>query len=245
MCDHCGCDGEERPAHAPEPASRRRIVAVEQDVLAGHQAEARALRRRLAQHGAQVVNLIGSPGCGKTEMCIALIRELGDQVPVQVVVGDLATDNDARRIAATGAPVYQVETGTACHLTAHDIEHAVSHLPPAPGALILVENVGNLVCPSMFDLGESLRLVQLSVTEGTDKPEKYPVAFREADVAVLSKADLLPHVDFDPEECGRLIRAIKPGLPIVVASARTGAGMTALADHLRQLCVAPCTSADA
>jgi hydrogenase nickel incorporation protein HypB len=160
---------------------------------------------------------------------------LGDEHPSAVVEGDLATRNDAERIEATGRPVYQIETGTACHLTAHAIEHAVGHLPVAAGSLVLVENVGNLVCPAMFDIGESLRVVCLSVTEGADKPEKYPVAFREADLTVITKADLLPYLDFDLDACLRLIEQIKPGLTTLVTSARDKRGLADLADHLMKM----------
>ena len=151
--------------------------------------------------------------------------------------GSLLTraDNDAKRIAKAGAPVYQVTTGTACHLTAHDVEHAISHLNVPKGALVIVENVGNLVCPSMFDIGESLRIVCLSVTEGTDKPQKYPVSFREANIAVLTKYDLLPYVDFHVEESTKMMHQIKPKLDIVLTSAKSELGLEELAEHIAQL----------
>jgi len=232
MCDHCGC-GVPSTHHAEHAG--RRSIALEEDLLARANADGEALRLRVAEQGVRLVNIMGSPGCGKTELCIALVRHMSGRRACSVVVGDLATDNDARRIARAGVPVHQVETGTACHLSAHDVGHAVDHLKPQRGTLVLVENVGNLVCPSLFDVGESLRLVCLSVTEGADKPEKYPVAFRAANVAVITKADLAPHVDFDLTACQRLLDAVAPRARTVVTSARTGDGIDRLADILLAL----------
>jgi len=232
MCDHCGCG---QPGQPPRDGASSVVVPVGEDVLAHERAHAESLRRRIAELDARLVNVIGGPGCGKTELLSALIRELGGDPPCAVVEGDLATDNDARRIAETGAPVHQVTTGTVCHLTAHDVDHSLDHLSPARGALLLVENVGNLVCPSVFDLGESLRVVCLSVTEGTDKPLKYPVAFREAGLVVLTKTDLLPHVDFDTDAARQMIDDLRPGTPVLLTSARDGVGVGALAGHVRGL----------
>lgn len=231
MCDACGCDGTPELAASAVPS----LVDLEQHVLSGHNARAQSLRSRLQGMGAHGVNIIGSPGSGKTELCVALIERLGESRSCLVIEGDLATDNDARRIAATGAPVFQVQTGTACHLTTEDVERALDDLPLAEASLVLVENVGNLVCPSMFDLGESIRIVCLSVTEGTDKPQKYPVSFREADLAVITKADLLQHVDFDLPACREMIDQIKPGLRCISTSARSGQGMDELAAALSAL----------
>ncbi|MBI4705212.1 MAG: hydrogenase nickel incorporation protein HypB [Deltaproteobacteria bacterium] len=232
MCEHCGCGHP----HGPEGGGAgHETIAIEQDVLAHDRAHAQALRARMSELGARLVNVIGGPGCGKTELLAALIRKLEGRRRCLVVEGDLATDNDAARIRAVGAPVHQIHTGTVCHLTAHDVEHALEHLPMEPGALVLVENVGNLVCPAMFDLGESLRIVCLSVTEGTDKPQKYPVAFREASVAVITKSDLLPHVDFDLHACRAMVADIRPGTRFVVTSARDGSGLTELADVISSL----------
>lgn len=227
MCDHCGCGEAEAEAGA-----KGRTISVEQDVLAHDRAHAERVRSRLEELDGCLVNIIGSPGCGKTELLAQLIPLLRERRPCMVIEGDLATDNDARRIQAVGAPVYQIETGTACHLSAHQVEHALGHLPLEPRALVLVENVGNLVCPSMFPLGESLRILCLSVTEGTDKPQKYPVSFREADLALFTKSDLLPHVDFDVEAARQMLEEIKPGLPCLLTSARTGEGLETLADRL-------------
>jgi hydrogenase nickel incorporation protein HypB len=211
------------------------VVPVGEDVLAHDRAHAESLRRRLADHDARLVNVIGGPGCGKTALLAALIPGLDGRRRCVVVEGDLATDNDARRIAATGAPVHQVTTGTVCHLTAHDVEHALEHLSLERGGLVLVENVGNLVCPSVFDLGEALRVVCLSVTEGTDKPQKYPVAFREAGLVVITKSDLLPHVDFDIDGVRRAVEDLRPGTPVLITSARDGSGIDELTGRVLDL----------
>jgi hydrogenase nickel incorporation protein HypB len=151
---------------------------------------------------------------------------------VAVVEGDQQTDNDARRIAATGVPVVQINTGAACHLDAHQVGHALADLDPPAGALVLVENVGNLICPAGFDLGQRADVTVLSVTEGDDKPEKYPEAFHRADALVLSKVDLLPHLDFDPDRAEGLARALNPHLPCFRLSAKTGDGLAPWIDWL-------------
>ena len=245
MCEHCGCntlshhdhaDGsdmhENHVGHSHETHGRRSIE-IQADLLAHNRSHADAVRRFLEARGSRLVNIIGSPGCGKTELLAALIPLL--DANTVVIEGDLATRNDADRIEKSGAPVYQIETGTACHLDAHEIEHALSHLPIVEETLVLVENVGNLVCPSMFDVGESLRLVCLSVTEGVDKPEKYPISFREANVAVITKADLLPYVDFDLERCRRLIEAVHPDMPVIVTSAKETQSLKPLIEMLTGL----------
>ncbi|MDJ0763176.1 MAG: hydrogenase nickel incorporation protein HypB [Myxococcota bacterium] len=229
MCDHCGCDPSEG-----QQATNEKIV-IEQDVLAHNRHHAERIRKKLASRNVKLLNIVGSPGCGKTELLTGLIPKLRDRHHCVVIEGDLATDNDAKRIAATGAPVFQVETGTACHLTAHDIEHALSHLPLSDGCLAIIENVGNLVCPSMFDLGESLRMVCLSVAEGTDKPQKYPVSFREAHLVVITKNDLTPYVDFDTSTCLRMIDEITPSTPCVVTSSRGGEGLAELVSQIEKM----------
>jgi hydrogenase nickel incorporation protein HypB len=232
MCDQCGCG---QPGQPPRDGKGALVVSVGEDVLAHERAHAENLRRRIERLDARLVNFIGGPGCGKTGLLTALIRELGDATRCLVVEGDLATDNDARRIAETGAPVHQVTTGTVCHLTAHDVEHALDHLPVERGALLLVENVGNLVCPSVFDLGESLRVVCLSVTEGADKPLKYPIAFREAGLVVITKSDLLPHVEFDVDSVEQMVHDLNPRAEVLVTSARDGTGVRDLAGLVRHL----------
>lgn len=236
MCDHCGCTPSSHPSKTGEGHSQR--VELEQEVLAHDRKHAQALRARLHGQGARMINVVGSPGCGKTALIASLIPVLVKrEIPTVVIEGDLATDNDAKRIAATGAPSYQITTGTACHLTAHDVEHAIEHLTVTSGTLVIVENVGNLVCPSMFDIGESLRVVCLSVTEGTDKPQKYPVSFRDAKVAAITKVDLLQHVDFDIEASSNMMRQIHPELEIVLSSAKTGLGLDEFTDRFSRLWV--------
>jgi hydrogenase nickel incorporation protein HypB len=236
MCDQCGCGipshgGAHGHGHAHDHSHE--TVSIETDVLEHNRAHAEELRKRMAEMGARLVNIIGSPGCGKTELLAKLIPMM--TIPCAVVEGDLATDNDAKRIRQTGAPVHQIQTGTACHLNAHDVAHALAHLPIEKGTLLMVENVGNLVCPSMFDIGENLRIVCLSVTEGTDKPQKYPVSFREADIAVITKSDLLPYVDFDLSLCRRLINDIHPDMPMFVTTAKRDEEVASLRDRLLQL----------
>jgi hydrogenase nickel incorporation protein HypB len=232
MCDHCGCDQPAGPGDPSQPDHR--TIKIEQDVLAHDRAHAQQLRRQMAELNARLVNIIGSPGCGKTALVCALISRLRqERIHCVVVEGDLATDNDAKKIRETGARAFQVTTGTACHLTAHDVARALEHLKPEPRGLVLVENVGNLVCPTMFDLGETLRMVCLSVTEGTDKPQKYPVTFSRADVVAITKHDLLEHVDFDLLLSTRMIDDIKPGTECVVTSAANGLGINRLVDLIR------------
>jgi len=230
MCDHCGC---EEAGGAVAAASR--TITVEQDVLAMDRVHADRLRDRLDALGARLVNLIGSPGCGKTELLAGLIPRLSPKRQCLVVEGDLATENDAERIRAVGAKAHQIQTGSGCHLTAHQVEHALEHLPLRGRSLVLVENVGNLVCPSMFYLGESLRLVCLSVTEGNDKPVKYALSYRDADLVLITKSDLAPYVDFDLELVRRELEEITPGLPSLVCSAKTGEGLDELAERLRAI----------
>ena len=238
MCEHCGCGDPNAVHHDHEGDEHEHghdTIAIGEDVLAHDRAHAESLRVRLRELDARMVNVIGSPGAGKTELLAALLGRWKGRGPCVVVEGDLATDNDARRIRAAGAPVHQIQTGTVCHLTAHDVEHALEHLPLDRHSLLLVENVGNLVCPSLFDIGESLRLVCLSVTEGTDKPLKYPVAFRGAGLVVLTKSDLLPYVDFDVPACRRMIQEMRPGTRALLTSAKAGEGLGELSDAIAAL----------
>jgi len=238
MCEHCGCSEPQDSGHAHEHEhghGHHQRIAIGEDVMAHERAHADSMRARLLQMDARLVNMIGGPGCGKTELLSVLVRRYKGLRPCMVIEGDLATDNDAKRIAAAGAPVHQIQTGTVCHLTGHDIEHALEHLPLERRALVIVENVGNLVCPALFDLGEALRIVCLSVTEGVDKPLKYPVAFRSAGLVVITKSDLQPHVDFDLEQCRKMIEELKPGVPVLVTSARSGEGLSELLAAVERL----------
>jgi hydrogenase nickel incorporation protein HypB len=200
-------------------------------VLAHNDALAAALRDDLAAAGAIAVNLLSSPGSGKTallELVLSAARERG--VGVAALTGDLATENDARRLARTGAPVRQVTTDGLCHLEADMVrDHVVGWLPEGT-RLLLVENVGNLVCPASYDLGESLRVVLGSVTEGEDKPVKYPTAYRWADLVVLTKTDIAEPCGFDETAFLAAVREVSPGVPVIRTSARTGEGVRELLD---------------
>lgn len=182
-------------------------------------------RIRFAQQHSLALNLVSSPGAGKTLLLEQTLLSLKDQIPVAVIEGDQATDQDARRIAATGVKVVQVNTGTGCHLDASMIQRAAQQLVPLQQHLLLIENVGNLVCPALFDLGENAKVVLLSVTEGDDKPLKYPHMFQAASLLLITKTDLLPYVDFSVERCIEFARRINPGIAVMQLSARSGDGM--------------------
>ena len=204
-----------------------RIVQVRQQVLKKNDTLARSLRERFNRAGVYVVSMVSSPGAGKTTFLRETLCRLVGRRRVAALVGDLATENDARRLAESGAPVRQIVTGTVCHLEAEMVESAITSAGWDLSALdlLFVENVGNLVCPSSYDLGEHLRLVLLSTTEGEDKPLKYPTIFNTADVAVVTKADLAGAAGFDRGAALRNIQAVRPGMPVLEVSARTGRGM--------------------
>ncbi|MBO3739268.1 hydrogenase nickel incorporation protein HypB [Actinoplanes sp. NEAU-H7] len=198
-------------------------VTLEERVLARNDDLARANRELLTGRGIRAINLMSSPGSGKTTLLERTVREL--RRPVAVIEGDQRTPLDADRIRAAGAPVVQVNTGAGCHLDAAMTRRALDDLDPPPGSLLFVENVGNLICPSLFDLGEHARVVIVSVTEGADKPLKYPYMFAVADLVVINKTDLLPYVDFDVDACRRHVTAVNPGATILTVSATRGDGL--------------------
>jgi hydrogenase nickel incorporation protein HypB len=171
--------------------------------------------------------MVSSPGSGKTSILVRTITDLGGRWPVAVIEGDQQTSNDAERIRATGAQAVQINTGKGCHLDAHMVGHALERLSMEPGGLLFIENVGNLVCPAAFDLGEACKVVVLSVTEGEDKPLKYPDMFAAADLMLLNKSDLLPHLDFDLDACLAAALRVNPRIQILTVSARTGEGLGA------------------
>jgi hydrogenase nickel incorporation protein HypB len=214
------------------------MVRIEQDILGKNNAYAESNRKLFEAQGILALNLVSSPGSGKTSLLTATIERLRGRYPVSVIEGDQQTSNDAERIRATGVPAVQVNTGKGCHLDAHMIGHAVQHLKLEGRGLLLIENVGNLVCPSAFDLGEAHKVVILSVTEGEDKPLKYPDMFNASDLMILNKIDLLPYVDFDVERCIEYARRINPKLEVLQVSARTGEGMDAWLNWL-QTAMAP------
>ncbi len=219
-------------AHAPG-LSQARMVQIEQDILGKNDAYAAANRRRLAEAGILALNLVSSPGSGKTSLLTRTLEALRDECPLAVIEGDQETAHDAERIRATGVPALQINTGKGCHLDAHQVGHALEHLAPDPGAILFIENVGNLVCPAAFDLGEAHKVAILSVTEGEDKPVKYPDMFHAADLMLLNKVDLLPHLTFDVARCIDYARRVNPGLAVLPVSATTGEGLEAWYDWLR------------
>jgi hydrogenase nickel incorporation protein HypB len=253
MCVTCGCGGEatveggqdahfhvhadgtahsHAPAHGYTPAHRHgpaaaevRRVQVEEDILGRNDALAAGNRQRLAERGIFALNLVSSPGSGKTTLLCRTIEALAGRLPLAVIEGDQQTSMDAERIRATGAPAIQINTGKGCHLDAAMVGLALDRLDPADDSLLLIENVGNLVCPAAFDLGEACKVVILSVTEGEDKPLKYPDMFAAASLMLLNKCDLLPYLAFDVDKALDYARRINPGLEVIRISATRGEGM--------------------
>lgn len=250
MCTTCGCghgeaviDGAGHHHHhhhdhpplgaahdADQPQAR--IVEIERDILAKNDGFAARNRARLGARATLALNLVSSPGSGKTTLLAETIRALGGRVPVAVIEGDQQTARDAERIRAAGAPAVQINTGKGCHLDAHMVGHALERLDLPPGGMVFIENVGNLVCPAGFDLGEAAKVVILSVTEGEDKPLKYPDMFRAARLMVLNKADLLPHIAFDTAACIGFAQQVNPGIEVLILSAQSGEGMQGWLDWL-------------
>ena len=215
------------PAPKSHTATPTRIVQLERDILEKNNSFAAANRALFAGLGVQALNFVSSPGSGKTTLLVETIKRLQAQRPVVVIEGDQETALDAERIRATGAPALQINTGKGCHLDAHMVQHALEKLPLKPGTLLLIENVGNLVCPAAFDLGEAQKVVVLSVTEGEDKPLKYPDMFRAASLMLLNKCDLLPHLNFKLDFAIECARRVNPGLEVIQLSATHGQGMDA------------------
>jgi hydrogenase nickel incorporation protein HypB len=202
-----------------------RLVEVRTRVLKENDVVARALRQRFGESGLFVTSLVSSPGAGKTAFLEKTLVALRSRYRVAALVGDLATDNDARRLARAEVPVRQITTGTVCHLEAQMVENALADWRLDDLDLLFIENVGNLVCPASYDLGENLRLVLFSVTEGEDKPLKYPTIFNTADIAVITKIDLAEAVEFDRTAAHRNVQAVRPGIEILEVSAKIGTGM--------------------
>jgi hydrogenase nickel incorporation protein HypB len=206
-------------------STQTRLVEVRQQVLKQNDLAARELRRRFHDAGVYVVSLVSGPGTGKTTFLETVLGRLRSSYHVAALVGDLATDNDARRLARAQVPIRQITTGTTCHLEAEMVRSALEGWKLDELDFLFIENVGNLVCPSSYDLGEDLRLVLLSVTEGEDKPLKYPTIFNTADVAVITKTDLAAAVEFDRAAALRNIQSVRPGMQVFEVSAKTGDGM--------------------
>ena len=221
------------PAHAHAPGlTQTRMVEIERNILSKNDAYADENRLAFYDHGIFALNLVSSPGSGKTSLLVETIKRLAGRVPVAVIEGDQQTANDAERIRSTGAPAIQINTGKGCHLDAHMVGHAFEDLPIDAGGVLFIENVGNLVCPAAFDLGEAHKVVILSVTEGEDKPLKYPDMFAAADLMLLNKTDLLPHLDFDVAATIANARRVNPRIRVLKVSARDGAGMDEWIDWL-------------
>ncbi len=251
MCATCGCgesdlvihphDHAHDPSHEHGPgihphdhAHEGRRISLEQDILARNAEFAAGNRRLFAERGIFALNLVSSPGSGKTTLLTRTVQALRDEFPVAVIGGDQQTANDAERIRAAGAPAVQINTGKGCHLDAHGVGHALERLPLPESGVLFIENVGNLVCPADFDLGEAYKAVILSVTEGEDKPLKYPNMFAASGLMLLNKTDLLPHVEFDVARCLDYARRVNPDIQILQLSARTGDGMAAWLDWVRR-----------
>ncbi|MFN6960629.1 MAG: hydrogenase nickel incorporation protein HypB [Rhodocyclaceae bacterium] len=219
--------GHEHHAYRPDghDHDHTRMVRLEQDILAKNDAYAAQNRERFAARGVLALNLVSSPGSGKTTLLVKTIEALEGRLPIAVVEGDQQTSMDAERIRATGAPAVQINTGKGCHLDAHMVGHALEKLPLEKGSVLMIENVGNLVCPAAFDLGEAGKVVILSVTEGEDKPLKYPDMFRAARLMLINKIDLLPHLEFDVDQAIAYARRVNPLIEVMRVSARTGEGM--------------------
>ncbi len=243
MCTVCGCgeadhnthdtphdhtlhDYGQGPAGAHAPGlSQARMVRIEQDILGKNNQYAAANRRWFAQRGILALNLVSSPGSGKTTLLTRTMTALKGKYSLAVIEGDQQTANDAERIRATGVRALQINTGKGCHLDAHMVGHGLQTLEPENDAVLFIENVGNLVCPAAFDLGEAHKVAILSVTEGEDKPIKYPDMFHAADLLLLNKVDLLPYLQFDTDKCIDYARRVNPAIKVIRLSATSGEGM--------------------
>lgn len=245
MCTTCGCetaenkhehhhhhhkDGKAHHHHDHEhnhddKSSVRNKILIEEDILAKNNRLASFNRALFKDKGIFVLNLVSSPGSGKTTILETTLKELSRTKRCAVIEGDQQTDNDAERIAATGVPVKQINTGAGCHLDAHQVMHATESFDIDNLDILFIENVGNLVCPASFDLGEADKVVVLSVTEGEDKPLKYPQMFRNSTVMLINKIDILPHLDFDLEKCKEYAKRVNPEIIIFELSAKSGEGM--------------------
>ena len=231
MCDTCGCNVTAGNRHLLRPVANQPMLGKTPEkilgsLLAHNDRQAEANRQRLDRHGVLTLNLMSSPGSGKTSLLEASIKALRGSLRLGVIEGDLETENDADRIRALGVPAHQITTGTACHLDAHLVAKALDHLDLDALDLLFIENVGNLVCPASFDLGHHRNVTLLSVTEGDDKPAKYPVMFRAADVMLLTKTDLLAYLpEFSPDRAEGCLRNLATDAPTLRVSAKSGVGL--------------------
>jgi len=257
MCRECGCGGEgegveivhthdghthahrvphgHEHSHSHDEAADKKTLSIQRKILSKNDEQAALNRAWLKAHGVVAVNLISSPGTGKTLLLERTLEGLRGRVKCAVITGDQRTDNDARRLMGRGAEVRQIETLNACHLDAEQVGRLLPEIADDGVKLLFIENVGNLVCPSAFDLGESFKIALLSTTEGEDKPVKYPTLFSSAPVAVLTKMDLVPHLEWNAAACRSALRQVRPGVFIFELSAKTGQGMDAWLDYLVKL----------
>lgn len=248
MCDHCGCSTptagsghghEHGPGHHHHPHhhdhdEEKRTIELHQSLMTRNNLLAERNRGYFLGRGILALNLMSSPGSGKTAILERTLRELREEFKMATLVGDLATDNDAARLRQAGCPAVQITTGAVCHLDAHMIQHALEEVASDPVELLFIENVGNLVCPSGFDLGEALRVVVMAVTEGEDKPRKYPSIFQNADVVLINKVDLAEAVEWNRASAWDQVGEAAPHAAVLEVSARTGAGMNAWYALLRE-----------
>ena len=233
MCDTCGCNVTPGNAHLVKPGGRlsktehgHEAVSVLHGLLEANDHTAAHNREHFERHGVLAINLMSSPGAGKTSLLEATIDALKNELSIAVIEGDLETENDADRIRKHGVPAIQITTGSACHLDAHMVHDALHKLDLQKLDIVFIENVGNLVCPASFDLGQHLNITLLSVPEGDDKPAKYPVMFRAADLVLLSKSDLLPVLDdFNPDNARQYLRELANSAPVFELSAKSGTGI--------------------
>lgn len=225
MCVDCGCGLDHH--------GEKKSLEVMDKVLAANEEQAKSNLEHFDEYGVLAINLMSSPGAGKTSLLERTIEELKGVLRIGVIEGDLETDRDAQRIKAKGAPAYQITTGGACHLDAFMVHRGIHHIPLDSLDVVFVENVGNLVCPASYDLGVHLNVVLLSSTEGEDKPEKYPVMFRKAHLVIISKSDLIPYVGFDVSHAVDSLKKVNPKAEVIVLSSKTGEGFQSWLDYLK------------
>lgn len=244
MCTHCGCSSEKASLSDPTSAAEQQVISLKHDpstmhmqdaLLAGNDAIAQRNRQQFKRDHIACVNLMGTPGAGKTQLLETLLTH---PVPLgcdmTVLEGDQHSANDAKRITAAGGKALQINTGTGCHLDAEMISVGLEALGLAPQSLLFIENVGNLVCPALFDLGETKRIAMMAVTDGEDKPVKYPHMFSQCDLVIINKADLLPYIEFDFERVKHDLSHLNPGCEVLLLSAKTGQGMVQLMEWLKE-----------
>ncbi len=230
MCIDCGCAPADHKHHHHDEhrhsgEAERKTISIEEDILSKNNRLAAGNRALFADKGIFTLNLVSSPGSGKTTLLEKTLSDLKNKIEFAVLEGDQQTTNDADRIAATGVPVHQINTGAGCHLDAHMVGHGLEHFSLDSLQMLMIENVGNLVCPASFDLGEDFKVSLLSVTEGEDKPLKYPQMFRASEIMLINKIDLLPYVRFDVAKCREYAERVHPGIKIFEVSCYSGEGL--------------------